>query len=460
MWSALGHSDTWLMLNSIMWEMITVVLVFTVTLRRFGTVAAVIALAFSAVMGSEVYFANELRAYAMLGTMMMLSWIAADHLLARYSFKAGVPLILTLIVTGGLHSFGVIASSCALVYALPFGSREVFRRNLPVWIGISAVVGIGVLPWVVNGSMRHVGHLGPVTLEEVIHTVSGWVLGYRAIAVPPIVQTVVAVLIALVLISALLWVPRLRRVVSCYIIWPLAFTTLICLVWKPIWLFRPFSFCAPFLAVTLGGLLGQLFTAEKPVSNAVRAACAAGVAAVLVAAGWFTYQQATTPWKTQYREAANYLRAHVQPGDTIYIPDMITFWGVARYLVSPTWGSVLKVQDPLNQDHSPIWPHIYERLGPANLDRLHLSPQTRRVDGYIAPLYIGWSPLPQVQNAHVVWIAGPADIPYDFSLDEVELCPHSGSESVHFTEVRVFRITCETGSPASVAPTPPTASLH
>jgi hypothetical protein len=371
LWSALGHGDTWLMLNPILWGMVTLVLVLVITARRFGTLAGVIALAFCAVMGSQVYFANELRSYTMLGACMLLSWPAADRLLRDYRLRAGLPLMALLILIGGLHSFGAIAICGVLLYVFPFGDTPGLRRGLPTWLSLAAIVGVGVAPWVANGVLRHVGHLEPTTVAGVVYTVSGWTLGYRAIDLPQWLQVTVTLLEAAVLVFAMMRIPRLRRVLTCYVIWPLGFTALVCVVWKPIWLFRPFSFCAPFLAVACGALLGQFIAGrqETPAPAGIRAVCAALAAAAVAAIGWLSYLQATTPWKTQYREAAAYLREHVQPTEIIYIPDHIVFWGVARYLVGPQWGSVLAVQDPVNQDRSAFWPGIYRRLGPKNTAR-------------------------------------------------------------------------------------------
>ncbi len=446
LWSALGHSDIWLMLNSVLWGLATLVLVLVITVRRFGHLAALIALAFAAVMGSEIYFANELRMYTLLGFLMLLSWIAADRVLQDYRFKVGVPLIFLMVVIGSVHSFGIIAVSAVLLYIFPSGDRFHVKRLFPTWAGIALTTGVALSPWIVNAKLRHVGHLAPVSLAEIIYTVSGWLVGYRAIVVPEWIQTTVALLICAILIAGMLCVPGLRRVVACYIVWPLVFTALICVLVKPIWLFRPFAFCAPFLAIAIGALFGQLVAGARD-APAIRGGYVLFIIAAVASLGWFASRSIVTPWKTQFREAADYMRPRVQAGDVIYIPDHAVFWGMARYLVGPEWGSLLKVQDPTNQDRSQIWPGIYKRLGSDKLRMLHLAPQTRRLDGFRVPLFIGWSPLPEVQTAKVVWIVGSLHIPRDFHLDEVQHCSTDHVESVDFIEVRVFRLTCKAESP-------------
>jgi hypothetical protein len=218
-------------------------------------------------------------------------------------------------------------------------------------------------------------------------------------------------------------------------------------LWKPIWLARSFSFCAPFIAIALGALVGRLLSGPRRLPAGGRAVCGLIVVAALGATGWFAYHEQITPWKTQYREAAAFLRDHVRAGDVIYMPEHYTFWGISRYLIGPQWGSLLAVQDPVNQDRSAIWPKIYARLGTRGLDFVHLRPQTRKVDGFKAPLYIGWSPLPPLpasegSSPRSVWIAGSDEL----SLDALGLCPHGQAEVASFVQLRIYRIECAGGA--------------
>jgi mannosyltransferase len=463
-WSSLGHGDVWLLMNSVLWSTATLVAVFLATMRRFGVTAGLIALAFCAVLGSEVYFGAELRMYSLFGLLMVLSWLAADRLRADYRFKAALPLVVVLILIGAVHSFGMIAVAAVLLYVFPSGDRSRVKAQLPTWIATACVVGITLLPWVVNATLRKVGHLEPMTLSGVTYTISGWVLGYRAPVIPDWVQTALTLAVALCLAAAMLWIPQMRRIITCYIVLPMALAGAVSVVWKPVWLARSFAFCAPFLAVALGTLLARLLAARPavpagdvtaprwgrhryrgssaaaPVPAGVRFVCASLMAAALIATGWFSFHEQITPWRTQYREAAAYLREHVQAGDIVYMPEYTTFWAMSRYLVGPRWGDPLEVQDPVNQDRSEIWPRIYQRLGPERLELLHLKPRTRRVDGFKVPLFIGWSALPEVSSAKSVWIAaGP-----ELLLGDLELCSHDAPPTAQFVRLRIYRINCLT----------------
>jgi mannosyltransferase len=444
-WSALGHGDTWLMLNSIAWSMATLVLVYVAAAKRYGVLAGKLALAFCAVMGSEVYFANELRMYTLFGFLMTLSWVLGNRLLADYRLRVATPLIIVLAAVGALHSFGAVAVSAAMLYVFPWGERQQIRQRLPTWLGISVLVGVLILPWIVNSLLRHVGHLEPLSLADVAYTISGWLLGYRAIVQPEWLQISVTLLIVLALLLAYRVEPGLRRTILCYLLWPLAVAAAICLLGKPVWIFRSFAFCAPLLSICLGVLFGRLMsTSRGGIPQLIRGASLVLLAAWICVASVLAYRIATTPWKTQYREAAQYLQENARAGDIVYIPDHVTYWGVARYLVGPRWGSLLEVEDPINPDRSQFWPGIYRRLGPNILQHLHLIPRTRRTDGFRAPLYVGWTPLPEAKHAGVIWVVGLVHPPFIvFQLREVEVCPYHDLRTRDFTELRVFRLQCD-----------------
>ncbi len=434
LWSAFGHSDNWLMLNSVIWGMVTLVLVFISVKRRADICAGLIALALCAVLGSEIYFANELRMYTMFSALVVLSWMVADQYRLDYKLKSGIALASLLIIIGTLHSYGVIAVSAVLLYTFPIGHRREFRVALPKWLAMAMPVGVCLLPWMINAATRHVAHLDGFSYPELVHTISGWILGYGWV-LPGWLQSLTAAVVVLLLAMTLYRVASIRKTIACFILWPLFMTALICILWKPIWLFRPFAFCSPFIAICLGLLCKEAKTVH-------RGSKVLGVTALL-GIGWMAYRQAVVPWKTEYREAATYLKNHVQTGEVIYIPDHLAFWGLVRYLVGPSWGNLLDIGDPVNQDHSAVWPGIYRRLGTVNLERLHLVPKTRRLDLVKGPIFIGWSPLPEAQTAGVLWLVGPDIGSTDFVLSQVAHCKVARSKTTLFMAVRIERITCE-----------------
>ena len=257
-WGWIGHGDVRLLLNSVFWSAATLLAVFFGTTRQFGTRGGLFALSFCAVMGSEIYFAHELRMYAMYSCLSVLSWIAANRFCADYRFRTAVPLIVLLAVISAIHSASILAVSAALLYVFPAGNRHQVRRLLPTWIGTAAVVACAYLPWGLNAVIRHVPHTYGPSIHAASQTIAGWIIGYGHAPLPQWVAPAATIVVILGLIAAVVSLPRLLRMVACFVAWPLIFGSLLCLAVQPDSLDRTFAFCAPFVAITSGAAMAHL----------------------------------------------------------------------------------------------------------------------------------------------------------------------------------------------------------
>jgi mannosyltransferase len=438
-WGRLGHGDLWLLLNSVTWSAATLVAVFLGTSRRFGSTCGLIALCFCAVMGSEVFFADELRMYAMYGCLGVLSWIAANRLRADYRWRTSLPLIVILAVMGAIHSASILGASAALLYALPHGNRDQIRRLLPTWVAIAAVVACTYLPWAVNASFRHVDHTSAPTLQSASHTIAGWIIGYGGAPWPPWVGPATAIVVAVSLIAIALTLSMLSRLVICFIAWPLFFGAALSVAVQPIWLDRTFAFCAPFVAIAYGVAIGDILTGLNQAGRKAALYSTIGLVAAAVSGGaWLAYVQVTTPDKPgHYRELARYLAQQAKPGEIVYAPDAATFWGVSRYLIGPDWGNILQVQDATELSRLKKWQWLYAVLGPTTAARLGLLPTGRRLDSFTVPMFIGSSPLPDLANMRAVWLL----VPDDASLD-LRLCAQQLPTPLVFGHLLAYRVPC------------------
>jgi mannosyltransferase len=407
-WGRLGHGDTWLLLNSVAWSTGAMLAVYFGTSRRFGSLAGLLALTICAVMGGEIYFAHELRMYPMASCLAVLSWIAANRLHKDYRFVTALPLIIVLALLGAIHSGSIIPASGALLYAYPSGNRQQIRRRLPTWIGIWAVVVCTYLPWLVSASSRDsIRHASLASKHALIQTIGGWIIGYGDAALPSWVGTGAAIVVALGLLASVLASRRLSRLVLCFLVWPLLFGALLCLIVEPIWLDRTFAFCAPFVAIAFGAALGDWLKAYGATAGkSVVYSMLCLFAAVIFASGRLAYLQASTRNKPDhFRELAHYLAARTAPGELLYAPMDVNAWGVNRYLIGPDWGSVLKYQDIAVTAARKRWRLLNAWLGPAELERLGAMPETRLLDRYRIPVYIGPSPLPDLPTVTGEWLA-------------------------------------------------------
>jgi mannosyltransferase len=439
-WGRLGHGDLWLLLNSVSWSAATLLAVFLGTTRQFGSISGLIALCFCAVMGSEVFFADELRMYAMYGCLSVLSWIAANRLRADYRLRTSLPLIVVLASLGAIHGASILAISAALLYALPQGNRQQLRRLLPTWVAIAAIVACTYVPWALNASFRHVAHTSAPTLQSASHTIAGWIIGYGDAALPAWAGSVTTIAVALSLIAIALTSPMLSRLVICFIAWPLLFGAALSIAVQPIWLDRTFAFCAPFVAIAYGVAIGGILARLSSKSSLVAPYFTIGLVAAATAGGaWLAYVQAMTPYKTgRYEELARYLADEAKPGEVIYAPDAATFWGVSRYLIGPDWGTIFEVQDGAELLRLKKWQRIYALLGPTLAGQLGLLPSGRRLDSFRVPLFIGFSPLPDLANVTAVWLLVPDDVP----LGNLHPCGGRLPAPSVFGNVLAYRVPC------------------
>jgi mannosyltransferase len=439
-WGRLGHGDFWLLLNSVTWSAATLLAVFLGTTRQFGSTCGLIALSLCAVMGSEVFFADELRMYAMYSCLSVLSWIAANRLRSDYRFRTALPLIVILAAMGAIHSASILGASAALLYAWPGGNRQLIRRLLPTWVAIAAVVACTYLPWAINASFRRVAHTAAPTLQSAGHTIAGWIIGYGDAALPAWSGPVTTIVVALILIAIALTRPMLSRLVICFIAWPLLFGAALSVAVQPIWLDRTFAFCAPFVAIACGVAIGGFLTRLNQANSRAALYSAIGLVAAAIAGGaWLAYVQVTTPYKPDhYRELARYLAQQARPGEIIYAPDAATFWGVSRYLIGPDWGNIFRVQDTAELSRLKKWQRMYAVLGPAAAGRLGLLPAGRRLDSFSVPMFIGFSPLPDLVNVTAVWLLVPDDAP----LDDLQLCARQLPAPSAFGRLLAYRVAC------------------
>lgn len=446
-WGIFGHSDFWLRMNSVFWSTGTLLAVFFGTRRQSGYRAGLLALLFCDVMGSEIYFAHELRMYPMASCLAVLSWIAANRMAADYRFRNALPLIVILALLGAIHSASVLAASAALLYVLPGGDRRQIRARLGTWVGVAAVVVCSYLPWIINAGSRNViAHAAQPSLPALNQTVGGWLIGYGQAALPWWLGVGASCVVVLGLVAALLACRRLSRLVVCFLAWPLLFGALLCVTVQPIWLDRTFAFCAPFVAIAFGTALGHWLDQRRSMaSNGLRYAALGSVAVLLLGVGGVAYLQVITPSKPdQYRELAAYLASQATDGEMIYVPRDVDFWGLSRYLVGPDWGSMLRFEDQPKLDGLRRWRRAYAWLGPARLEQQGFMPDSRRLDGFSIPVYTGESPLPALPSSTGGWLVSIEDVPLPTPA-ESHLCIGEYPAPIKFGRVDLYHWGCPGG---------------
>ncbi len=430
LWSLPSVTDGWLLANSVAWSMGTLLAATYGVYRLAGPATALLAATLLAVSGSEIYYATELRMYAMISCLTVIGWIRAERWIDSPEPRNAVWLVVVLGVLAGTHSSAFVPVSSVLLYAL-LGrwSRFGFKGLIRSW-GVILSVGILLAPWLVNASMRSVSHTGTPTFGAVVKTLSGWVLGYGTLEIPSTLRLVMALAImAFVAVALIAGNRTTRHTLLSFVVWPVLILAIVSLVVRPVWIDRAVAFCAPFLALSAALLWHSLYSRNQGMSRQhpmILIGLIGIFCAALVAVAW---GQAGLPRKMQYREAAQFIAQANTERLPIYVPINVAFWGMARYLQGPSWGSVLEIQDPLKADGSETWTRIYARLGTTWLTRLGLVPQTRELATQSGTMWIGFSPLPATVTSAGFWEVGNNDLLKD----------GAGCASATRKEIRQFR---------------------
>jgi hypothetical protein len=379
----------------------------------------------------------------MASCLAVLSWMAGQRVLRDYRWVTALPLIVVLALLGAIHSASILAATGALFYIFPVGKLSDVRRRLLTWMAICATVLCTYVPWLANAAARDsVSHATMPSVPALIETIGGWIIGYGNAAMPSWLPTATALVVALAL-AALVATARLRRLVLSYLIWPLAFAALLCVLEQPIWLDRTFAFCAPFVAIALGTAVATgVEAAAKSAHQGLASAVLGAFAVLLVAAGCLAYRQSTTPNKPDhYRELAHYLAVNAGAHERIYAPRDVDFWGLNRYLIGPDWGSILQYQDSAALQHRKRWRWLYAHLGPSTLERLGAMPQSRRFDQFRVPIFVGESPLPPQPGITGEWLMTMKGAPPP-PPDEAHLCVASYPAPIKFGRLELYHWSC------------------
>lgn len=431
-WALPSRSDLWLLFNSVFWSLGSIVVVYLGVAARAGRSAALLAAGLTALLGSEIYFASELRMYAMLGCHVLLLWYCVDQWLLHGRRAHWIAMCLLVLSLSMLHSIAFIAVGSVLCYAVIrcWLAGERGRLKPLLWfIGISGVV---LLPWLANAMFRSVSHTRLPSVDNVAQTVGGWLLGYFPGLTTSQYLVATALVLALVLVLLVFGSAYVRACLFSFVLLPVLVVGVISLVMRPIWLDRTLAFTAPFLAVALAVHLHERLRSDRRVL-AWGGALFAGYL-VLVAgygAGWERVQASR---KMQFREAASHIAQHNTARLDIYVPLNVRFWAMARYLSGPDWGSLMAVQDPVKVDDSDTWRRIYDKLGDTWLQRLHLKGSVRSIDSAHGRLWIGYSPLPDEVVARGYYYVGDNN-----DRDKPQACPQGRETSrKSFEGVMVF----------------------
>jgi len=404
LWSLPSVSDFWLLANSIAWSLGTLIIAAYGAYRLSGARAALLTAALLAVTGSEIYYATELRMYAMISCLTVIGWIRADIWATQPTRSNAVWLVGILGILAASHSSSFIPVSSVMMYALlNYWQRFGWRSLLRTW-GVVASIGVLLAPWLINASMRSISHTNIPSADAVMQTLAGWALGYGTFPIPHSIHLMAALIIVIFTVLAFaLGQQQVRMTLFSLVAWPAMLLALASFMIRPIWIDRAVAFCAPFLAISVALFLSARYqTIKNAKASAWPFICFISLCVLIL--GVIGWSQAASPRKMQYREAANLIKQENHEKLPIHVPVNVAFWGIARYLAGSDWGNLLTIQDAA--DNSETWASIYRRLGTTWLTRLGLVPKTRELNTPYGTMWIGSSPIPDSVTTQGFWLVG------------------------------------------------------
>jgi 4-amino-4-deoxy-L-arabinose transferase-like glycosyltransferase len=440
LWHSLfGSSDFALLLNSVFWSCIGLVSVYYIVLKMFDKTTAIVALVLTAISASEVYYAHELRMYTMMAALCLLGMYMSEKVVLENKRRYLIGLIVTLQIMSTLHGASLIPVSSVILYfclcSLPLSKKTVYNILI-----VGFCTSIILLPCIANSSFRTISHGSSFGFLPLSKTVSSWVLG--GIEKSHVLYFVFFSFVLLGTMYSLYVNKKALKIAVSFVLFPLFVGAMMSIILRPMWLDRGFSFCAPFAMILLAVSSVKLWSikfSNKTLSVFYRVGILFLSAFLLSAMIYFAFLQGSGGYKMQYREAAQYLKKNAIKGDVIYVPDNFTYWAIARYYIGPTWGSILKIQDPVKPDFSDRWNDIYKKIGLKWIQKIGLIPEKRELESNGVKLVIGWSESESVVKANHIWLI----CNNRQKLDELALCKTFTDKTMQFVGFKLIELKCK-----------------
>lgn len=386
LWTLGGHSDFWLMLNTVLWSVVAVGLLMWRVRRLYDLQTAWIAGGLLAFSSAALVYGDQVRMYAFLMVLILWVWIALDGWLKaertkRFPWKASLNVIASQTVVVYSHSAGIVMISGCILYAAYQLLRDGDLRTRIHWVLTEACVVVLAVPTLVLVAIRAAGHPVAPGINEILHT-------WRFLAAGELgadtIGAVMGILLLAILVGYAVLQPSKRVAIATLIFAPLVIAAGISYL-KPIWLDRIFITLVPFICLYLAlfavWVIGKWRMAGK----------VAAVALAVLWAGTGIAGQMTRHKGDGYKPAAAYAHQMAKPGDIVLVDGDFGYWCFMWYFGGPRWG--YPQQAAIIQ---PKWQALIDRLGPTAAHLLGFNEQTRSVDvnGVAAVMWDRQAPVP------------------------------------------------------------------
>ncbi len=355
-WMRTAHTETWVRLNSVMWSLLALAVVYFVSARVFSKRTAFFAAALFAVAPLAVFYAQHARMYAMMMFLAVVAWAGLRGFMCSekraLAAAGGVISALACVAMGYAQGAGFLIFFATTVYAgvHAFLSRTRWKRFF-AWCGVQALACAALLPWLLKARKQPVPHASapsPYELAEalfkILFGIQGRLKDMQELVL--VLALVAAVLGALSL--CLLWRVRDRESVALFLGFigaPIVATALISYWVAPIWLERTFAWVCPFVCIVLACMAGPANGAGRNERKTSKLGLAT-VSAFVILFALLSVRQAAHPLDDGYREAVAYLKEHAAAEDVIVARGQAE-WCIAWYYAGPAFVREAQERDAL-----------------------------------------------------------------------------------------------------------------
>jgi len=329
-WMALGTGETWLRLSSVICHLASIPLIYMAGKRLVSPVAGLIAAALLAVSPFHAGFATEVRMYA---PMELLSLLSVQGMLVYMEEKSGRGFWTFTLAGLALLYMHVMGALLLVVQGAWLLSDRRMRKAFRKW---ALVVVVGFLPWAPLFVKAFVT-TGGYGSEAPVHRLGYWFLATlgAGFAQP---GWLIPISFATVLTLAIagyfsLRAGLLRRFLALWAFLPLLLELGANLAGKSVFGERTLIVSTPGWLI----LMAQGLLALPPRRAAIGAALAAGMAGL----GWAQVLARDLPDSPAHRETLKYIVERAKPGDAIIHSSTVTYHPVHEYYL-PRSGAPLR----------------------------------------------------------------------------------------------------------------------
>ena len=395
LWGLVSQADSWMLLNSLAWHLVSCAIIFAVGRAWQGRNAGLLAVALYALLPQVVGASATLRFYSMIPGLAVLAWWLNLSLLSGKERRGWVwwALAAVQIALGYSHAIAFFfvawfAFAAAIQVAVERPPGVMWRR----WLAVQSGVGLVLLPLLVLAAARISmadpgepgGNSDPGNLiDHFGGMVAGWGMKLQWARVLGAAFFVAAIAVGL-------WNRATRWMAVVVLLGPYAMAFVVGLVLAPMFKTPVYSaMLVPFACLALGAGLDRGWRAwlAFPLLLAL---------ATFVLPASLYLGNAVSP----YQPIAIALQQRVKPGDVVVIPKPYIYWATMRYVGGPNWGSALEVLPALSDS----WLRMTKRLGPELTRWMHLTPRTQKVEQAGVSYVIGEDAVQASATAQRVWL--------------------------------------------------------